>query len=205
MKKPISVIVLLLLMSPVFITAQEKIKPAEEVVMETMNVVLERIVAEQDDITADPTAIYGLMDELVVPHFDFLSMSKWVLGKKNWLAASEQQRQQFVDEFQLLLIRTYSKALLEYSAGSPEHVSTDKNANSALVTVKTVVHSSDSKFLPIDYRMHISGEQWKVVDVVVDSVSLVAAYRGSFSSEIKRNGFDALVNKLSERNDVRVK
>ncbi|NIQ16394.1 MAG: ABC transporter substrate-binding protein, partial [Candidatus Dadabacteria bacterium] len=64
---------------------------------------------------ANPEKLYSLIDELVIPHFDFLSMSKWVLGKTNWRSASEEQRSQFVIEFRTLLVRTYAKALLEYS------------------------------------------------------------------------------------------
>jgi phospholipid transport system substrate-binding protein len=52
--------------------------------------------------------------------------------------------------------------------------------------------------------MHVSGGEWKVVDLVVDGVSLVSTYRGSFASEIKKNGLEALIGKLSQRNNVMV-
>ncbi|MFB3090204.1 MAG: phospholipid-binding protein MlaC, partial [Gammaproteobacteria bacterium] len=58
--------------------------------------------------------------------------------------------------------------------------------------------------VPIDYRMHLSGGEWKVVDIVVDGVSLILTYRGSFASEIRKNGLDALIRKLSQRNDAMV-
>ena len=48
--------------------------------------------------------------------------------------------------------------------------------------------------------MHVSGGEWKVIDVVVDGISLVATYRGSFASEIRQNGLDALIRQLAERN-----
>jgi len=48
--------------------------------------------------------------------------------------------------------------------------------------------------------LHISGGEWKVVDVAIDGVSLVSTYRGSFASEIRKNGMDALITKLIDKN-----
>jgi phospholipid transport system substrate-binding protein len=50
--------------------------------------------------------------------------------------------------------------------------------------------------------MHQKNEEWKVVDVAVDGVSLVTTYRGSFATQIKKNGFDALLNELSKKNEI---
>lgn len=188
----------------VFNTAQASIQTAEEVVMSTADAVLARLTTEREVLDADPGKIYGLVNEIVIPHFDFLSMSKWVLGKKNWRGASEAQREKFVSEFRTLLIRTYAKALLEYADESIEYLPVEENPDSSLVVVKTRVIQSGSTAVPIDYRMHISGGEWKVVDLVVDGVSLISTYRGSFASQIKKSGLDSLINKLSQRNATMV-
>lgn len=200
MKKIISLISCLWLVL-LFNTAHATIKTAEEVIMGVVDVVLERLNTEQEALHADPSKIYGLVNEVVKPHFDFVSMSKWVLGK-NWRGASEKQREQFIAELRTLLIRTYGKALLEYSGQSIEYLPTKENSNSNLIVVKTKIHQNNSKAIPIDYRMHISGGQWKIVDIVVNGLSLVSTYRVSFASEIKKNGFDALVSKLSHKNKI---
>lgn len=201
MKKIISLIGCLWLVL-LFNTAHATIETAEEVIMGVVDVVLERLNTEQEALHADPSKIYGLVNEVVKPHFDFVSMSKWVLGKKNWRGASEKQREQFIAELRTLLIRTYGKALLEYSGQSIEYLPTKENSNSNLIVVKTKIHQNNSKEIPIDYRMHISGGQWKIVDIVVNGLSLVSTYRVSFASEIKKNGFDALVSKLSHKNKI---
>ena len=48
--------------------------------------------------------------------------------------------------------------------------------------------------------MHTSGGNWKVIDIAIDGVSLVGTYRGEFGSEIRKNGLDSLIRKLTERN-----
>jgi phospholipid transport system substrate-binding protein len=80
----------------------------------------------------------------------------------------------------------------------------EKNPDSNLVVIKTKISQSGSTAVPIDYRMHVSGGEWKVVDLVVDGVSLVSTYRGSFASQIRKDGFDSLISKLTQRNATMV-
>ena len=142
-----------------------------------------------------------MVNELVIPRFDFISMSKWVLGK-HWKTASETQRSKFITQFKALLVRTYARALLEYSGQNIKYYPVEQNPQSNLAVVKTELTSSSSAQLPILYRMHQKNEEWKVVDVAVDGVSLVTTYRGSFATQIKKNGFDALLNELSKKNEI---
>ena len=190
----------LLLLAGWMSPAQANVAEAEQVVRDTTTQVVDRLVAEKAQLDAHPERIYDLIHELVIPHFDFASMSKWVLGK-NWRAATEPQRGAFVAEFQTLLVRTYAKALLEYSEEKIKFLSSETTPESNLIVVKTeVAQPGDSAPIPIHYRMHVSGGEWKVVDVSVDGVSLVSTYRGSFASEIQKAGLDALIAKLAERN-----
>jgi phospholipid transport system substrate-binding protein len=174
----------------------------DAVIKDTVGGVLERLVVEKEHLDAHPERIYDLIQELVIPNFDFNSMSKWVLGKSNWVSASVEQRGVFVEQFQTLLVRTYAKALLEYSKEEVKVNEVMTNPKSNLVTVKTeVAQPGGGGGVPINYRMHIKDGEWKVVDVSVDGISLVRSYRGSFASEIKSNGLDSLLSKLLEKNN----
>jgi phospholipid transport system substrate-binding protein len=190
-----------LLLLPVLSSpAQANVADAEKIVRDTTTQVIDRLVAEKDQLKAHPERIYDLIHELVIPHFDFASMAKWVLGR-NWRDASQQQRDSFVGEFQTLLVRTYAKALLEYSEEEIKFLPSEQNPDSNLIVVKTEVDQPGGTApIPIHYRMHVSGGEWKVVDVSVDGVSLVSTYRGSFASEIQKSGLDALIAKLADRN-----
>ena len=182
--------------SPLAIAAQSP----DAVVKETSNGVIDRIESERSTLEANPEQVYELVNELVIPHFDFISMSKWVLGK-NWKKASESQRTDFVKQFKTLLVRTYARALLEYSGQEVKYFPVEQKPDSNLAVVRTELTSADSEPFPVAYRMHQKNEEWKVVDVAVDGVSLVATYRGSFASQIKKEGFDSLIQKLVDKND----
>lgn len=191
-----------ILSGPLFLAAALAAAPsAEEIVRTTTDQVVDRLVAQKAQLQAHPELIYDLIHELVIPHFDFSSMAKWVLGK-NWREATPEQRDDFVNQFRTLLVRTYAKALLEYSEEKIRFLPTEQNPDSNLVVVKSeVAQPGGAGPIPINYRLHVSEGEWKVVDVAVDGVSLISTYRGSFASEIQKSGLDALIAKLVERND----
>ena len=180
-------------------TVQAAAQSPDLIVKETADGVIERIEKDRSMLESNPEKIYDLVDELVIPHFDFISMSKWVLGK-NWKAANDAQRTEFVEQFKTLLVRTYARALLEYSGQKIKYYPAEQKPDSNLAVVKTEFTGSGTKPFPVAYRMHQQDAQWKVVDVAVDGVSLVSTYRGSFSSQIKKNVFDALIQELAEKN-----
>ncbi len=197
--KTISIFLVSIFLTLTFNNTFATTKSAEEVVKVTADSVIERLESERAELEAHPEKLYSLINELVIPHFDFVSMSKWVLGR-NWRDASEAQQEQFVSEFRTLLVRTYAKALLEYSNETINYLPVENNPDSNIVVVKTEIHQPGTKPVAINYSMHVSSGEWKVVDVTVDGISLVATYRGSFASEIRKSGMDALIAKLTERN-----
>ena len=67
---------------------------------------LSTLKAERATIEHHPARIYDLVNQIVLPLFDFERMSSWVLGKY-WRAATPAQRQKFTEEFRTLLVRTY--------------------------------------------------------------------------------------------------
>ena len=174
---------------------------AEDVVRSTSGQVIERLAQEKQNLDAHPERLYELIQELVVPHFDFPIMSRWVLGKA-WNTIDAGSHEQFTVQFRTLLVRTYAKALMEYSDEKVEFLPMESDPNSNLVVIKTQVTGKGSANpTPINYRMHVSGGEWKVIDISVDGVSLIGTYRGSFAAEIRKSGIDSLIQKLTERNE----
>ncbi len=171
----------------------------DDVVKVTADGVISHIENNRSVLEKNPGKIYEMVDQLIIPRFDFISMSKWVLGK-HWKQASEAQRSEFITQFKALLVRTYARALLEYSGQEIKYFPSEQNPKSNIAVVKTELTSASNTHLPILYRMHQKNEEWKVVDVSVDGVSLVTTYRGSFATQIKKNGFDSLLNELSKKN-----
>ena len=163
--------------------------------------------ATVDDVLAvikqnkDKQALRALAEQKVLPHFDFRRMTQLAVGAP-WRQANPAQQQALENSFRTLLVNTYTNALSVAMTGTqtvdvkPVQVKPDQNE----VTVKTTVKDPGKQPIAIDYRMANGADGWKVFDVVVEDLSLVTTYRGTFASEVSRTGIDGLIKVLDEKN-----
>ncbi|PLY14825.1 MAG: toluene tolerance protein [Sedimenticola sp.] len=168
-------------------------------VKQTSERVLHEVSSRKQELTASPGKIYGLVDNIVLPRFDFARMSRLVLGK-HWRQASGQEQHEFVEEFRELLVRTYASALLNYSGQEIKYLPARLVEGATEVTVNTEVSEKGAPAVPINYNLYLDGNSWKVFDVVIDGVSLVSNYRSSFNTQIRRYKIEGLIASLKERN-----
>jgi phospholipid transport system substrate-binding protein len=190
-------VVLVLLLASTRATAQG-ISPLE-VVRDTSSRMLLALQSERAQIAQDSTRLYELVDEIVLPYFDFRRMSQWVLGR-NWRTATAGQRERFVEQFRLLLVRTYGRALSEYADEQVNYLPFDADSAADRVTVRTEIEQLGGTPIPIFYSMYLSDTGWKVYDVAISGISLVTNYRSSFGSIIRKDGMDSLIDQLDTRN-----
>ena len=155
--------------------------------------------ANMEIYKSDPQKLYKLVDELVLPHFNFAAMTDLALGQYKDRVSAE-QKSMIVTEFRQLLVRTYSSALVEYTDQELIYLPMDGTEAEGVVTVRTRYDLPDGFPIPIDYKMRLGGDGWKVFDVSVDEVSLVINYRSSFARSIKRDGVAGLIKSLQARN-----
>jgi phospholipid transport system substrate-binding protein len=173
---------------------------AQQLVQQTADQVLERLQKDRERLQANPDLIYPLVEDIVLPHFDFSRMSQWVLGR-HWRTADAAQRERFTREFRDLLVRTYAKALLEYTDQSIEYLPLLADESAERVVVRTQIVQKGSAYpIPIYYNMYHRADGWKVYDISVDGVSLVSNYRSSFASQIRAGSIDDLIAKLESMN-----
>lgn len=199
MKRFLSVTAAVLAVSLAISSAWAQQAPLDTV-RNTTEEVVARVKDEKDALRADPTKMYGLVSEMIFPHFDFGVMSQFVLGEQ-WKVAEDAKRAAFVEQFRKLLVRTYAAALLEYSNQSiayPDPGPQPTNARTAVV--KQDIAQPSGSVLPVVYRLHNKLGDWKVFDVSVDGVSLVKTYRSSFTSILKEGGVDKLIATLATKN-----
>ncbi len=166
----------------------------------TADYVLEQVRERKAELQKDSSGIYELVQEKVLPHFDFRIMSRGALGKY-WRRASEAQKQRIAREFRELLVRTYATTLLNYSDQEVEYLPFRGKPEDKRVTVATRVHDQGGPPIPINYRLYRTSDgRWKIYDVVVDGVSLVSNYRSSFAAEVKKSGIEGLISSLARHN-----
>ena len=135
----------------------------------------------------------------MLPHFNFNSMTQLAMGQ-NWKSATPEQRKQLVDAFRTLLVRTYASALAAYSEQKFDYRPLRAKPTDTDVTVQVRVIQPGAQPVPLDYSMEKTPSGWKVYDVIVGGVSLVANYRSEFSAVVRNSGIDALIKDLQTKN-----
>ena len=161
--------------------------------------VLVIIKADKDLQSGNSRKIAELAEVKVLPHFDFPRMTRLAVGR-SWQQASDAQKEQLVKEFRTLLVRTYSTSLTAYRNQTIEVKPLKMAAGDKEATVRTAVIQQGGPPIPIEYSMEKADSGWKVYDVVIEGVSLVTTYRGSFSEQVQKGGIDGLIKTLAERN-----
>jgi phospholipid transport system substrate-binding protein len=173
---------------------------APDALVKTISLNVLAAIRQDKDIQAGSLKkIASLVEAKILPHFDFVHTTRIAMGA-NWRRASPEQREQLVREFRTLLVRTYSRALLNYRDQVIEFRPLRAQPGDAQVTVRSEVRQSGAQAVSIDYEMEKTSSGWKVYDVKISGASLAATYRDTFAEEVHNHGIDGLIDLLSEKN-----
>ena len=182
-----------------FSVAAFAIEAPDALVKRTAEDVLAVVKTDQDIQAGSQEKIFALAEQKIVPNFNFDKVSRLVLGK-NWTKATPEQKTAFQTEFRSLLIRTYATALSKYKNQTIEYKPLRLADGASSATVKTLIVQPGGQPIAVDYSLEKHTDAWKVYDIVIEGVSLVTNYRGQFAQEIRQNGLDSLIKKLSDKN-----
>jgi len=143
--------------------------------------------------------IMALVEQNVLPHFDFARMTALATGV-GWRSATPAQQGLLVEQFRTLLVRTYSTALTRYTNQTLEFQPERLSPDSTKAVVRSLLKQTGAPTLTIDYKMATTSGSWKIFDVAIDGVSLVTTYRDSFAEQVRTGGIDGLVKMLTDKN-----
>jgi len=172
---------------------------APQIAIETAsNKLKERL--QDKNFTKDFAQINIFVEEVINPHVDFNRISALVLGKL-WKKATREEKKRFKKEFQTLLVRTYSRAFVEFKDWSVRYLPYKLKEGDKKVIVKTQILQPGIQPLAVNYRMVLTRGEWKVYDIMIEGVSLVTNYRTSIKNEVKKYGsLSAVIDELARKN-----
>ncbi|MEO8144402.1 MAG: ABC transporter substrate-binding protein [Betaproteobacteria bacterium] len=174
---------------------------APDVLVKTVTLEVVDIIKNDKDIQkGDRKKVIALIEAKVLPHFNFQAMTASATGR-NWEKASAEQKARLTDEFKTLLVRTYSSALAAYSTQKFEFRPLRAKPTDTDVTVFVRIMQSGDQPVTIDYDMEKRPAGWKVWDVRVGGISLVANYRTEFDNLIRESGVEGLIKALNAKNN----
>lgn len=161
--------------------------------------ILGAIKADKSIRNGDVNKIIVLVDDRVMPHVNFLRMTASAVGP-GWRQATPAQQKRLQEEFEILLVRTYSGALGQVSDQTIAVKPLRAAADDKEVLVRTEVRGKGDP-IQLDYRVEKAADgSWKVYNMNVMGIWLVENYKTQFAQEINAKGVDGLIASLAERN-----
>jgi phospholipid transport system substrate-binding protein len=188
-----------LFMSLVLVTlpVAAKVQTEESIINETTAAVLKQLNENRDRLKSEPEYIKQLVNKLIIPHFDFELMSELVLGNY-WQKFEKPQQSCFAAGFRNLLVERYAYILLSYDDHEISYSGAKYIGNKGYKLVTQTISREGAKPLTIGYAMELKEGEWKVVDLIIDEISLLRSYSGMFQSWIHTQGRDYFINNFSE-------
>ena len=187
------------LLGGVLASAQAQDVPPDVLVKNVTTEVVDLITKDKEIRSGNRTKLIQVIEAKVLPHFNFSSMTALAMGQ-NWNKATPEQKKRLVEEFKTLLVRTYASALAAYSEQRFDFRPLRARPTDTDVTVNVRVIQPGAQPVPIDYSMEKTAAGWKVYDVMVGGVSLVANYRTEFNASVREVGIEGLIRNLQAKN-----
>lgn len=176
----------------------EDLLPPQQVIQNVSSQLQQKM--KDKSFTRDFAQVVRFVNGVIAPHIAFNQVAQLVLGR-HWKTATPQEQQRFKDEFEILLVRTYSRAFVEYTDWSMRFRPIQVPNAATRIMVRTDVLQPGRQAVEVNYRMLLNSGEWKVYDIMIEGVSLVTNYRTTFNDDIQRKGsLSIVIDDLAKRN-----
>lgn len=145
----------------------------------------------------DREAQIGKIRAIINQVFDYTELSRRALGK-DWNAFTPEQQREFTALFGSMLEKTYADRILAYTSERIEFDG-ELELREGQVGVSSVIHTADSRQIPLNYRAIRKDGGWRVYDVVIEGISLVQNYRSQFREIMAKQPPEELIRSLRDK------
>lgn len=135
---------------------------------------------------------------------DFIG--QFVLGRY-WKTATPEQRKAFIKVYRELNIKTWSARFDEFKGKNFKFVGSTPSNSKNQVFINSTVAMGEGEPAKVVWRVKQNGSTFKIVDIIIENVSLAITARNEYSAFIKNNagGIDALIADLQKKVKAPVK
>ena len=138
-------------------------------------------------------------------NFDIKSIGKFVLGRY-WRTISEEQKSQFLKLFEDALVENYSSQFDNYNNESLEVKGSRDSKAGGMIVQSQVIRPQGGNPLNVDWKVFsMKAGSYKILDIVVDGVSLSNTQRSTYAATIQNNNgsIDALLKSMQDKNFIK--
>ena len=152
-------------------------------------------IAKKDSMESSKGDRRIAMQKAIDERFNYSQMVRRSLGK-TYDSLSDQKKQNFIKLFKGLLENSYASKLESYRDEKINFL--DEVVKGKYALVKTNIVRSNNT-IRVDYKLILGNGQWKVYDFVIEGVSMIRNYKAQFTKIIRKDSYEALVEKLTKK------
>lgn len=173
----------------------------QKMIMELSEIVLEQINTRAEELATNPAEIKKFADQYVLPYVDTERMARYIVGRY-WREATAEQQQEFIKQFTLTIMRSYSSGLLKLNIAKIEVDKALPDGDNRVIVPTRVFQVTGSKS-EVTYRVFQEKQtgNWLVYDIVVEGISLLVNFRKTYADDIERLGLAGVIKTMQERNE----
>jgi len=137
---------------------------------------------------------------LLNEHFAVDTIGRWVLGR-HWSNATDVERKEYLALFEDLIVLTYVDRFTEYSGEKLTVIKSITAENMDVVVFSTITRPHQPEPIQVGWRIRAREGKYKIIDVMVEGISMLTSQRQEFAAVIQRDGVDGLISRLRQRAD----
>jgi phospholipid transport system substrate-binding protein len=139
------------------------------------------------------------LDKLFKNSVDIPWVGRFVLGQF-WRTATDDQKSRYLKEYETFLISHYTARFADYTSGTFTLTDTkDDGENEYTVSMELKGDKKNDEPVVVDYRVRRNGGSFKIFDVIVEGVSLIATQRSEFTAVVNQHDLDYLIMQLKNK------
>jgi len=162
---------------------------------------LDRISAEKERLEKDPKYVQVIVEEELIPYFDYKYAAFLVMGNAV-RETTKEQRDAFVDAFKTSLVNTYGHILFEYDNHQLTIIDNNNFADKTIVSVEVRITDAQGQVTKLLFKLRKNKKtkEWKVYDVIAEGISMLSTKQSELGELIRKNGIDNVIELLKEKN-----
>jgi len=182
---------------------------AEQVVINDPNQVIysvstntfARINAEKEKLEAQPSYIKIIIEEELIPYFDYKYAAYKVMGR-HLKKTTKAQRNAFVVAFRGYLVNAYGHILYEYDQQEVEILDNKHFKDKRIISIPVRIRDKNGQVTQIAFKLRKNKKtgEWKAFDVIAEGISMLNTKQSEFSDLIHKKGIDHVITLLQKKN-----
>lgn len=132
---------------------------------------------------------------LLRQNFDLETIGRFVLSRY-WRTATPDQRSEYMSLFSEYVLKTYARRLGAYGNETFQITSSKPLGSRDAIVLTEITQQAGGQPITAGWRVRDTNNKYKIIDVMVEGVSMAAAQRSEFDSIIQKQGLTGLIEIL---------